>query len=212
MPQYYILFLFFLIFFSSSSHASVQDFCVADLKGPDGPAGYPCKSPANVTVSDFVFSGLAKGGNTTNIIQAAVTPAFVAQFPGVNGLGLSMARLDLAPGGVIPFHTHPGASEILVVTRGHITAGFVSSASTVYLETLKKGDVMVFPQGLLHFQVNAAKIHSSAFVSFSSASPGLQILDFALFANNLPSALVGQTTFLDLAQIKKLKGVLGGTG
>ncbi|BBG98799.1 germin-like protein 1 [Prunus dulcis] len=178
-------------YLSCPQYGTIQNIglLVANLKGPDGPAGYPCKSPANVTVSDFVFSGLAKGGNTTNIIQAAVTPAFVAQFPGVNGLGLSMARLDLAPGGVIPFHTHPGASEILVVTRGHITAGFVSSASTVYLETLKKGDVML-----------------------QQCKPGLQILDFALFANNLPSALVGQTTFLDLAQIKKLKGVLGGTG
>ncbi|KAK9923739.1 hypothetical protein M0R45_032140 [Rubus argutus] len=71
---------------------------------------------------------------------------------------------------------------------------------------------MVFPQGLLHFQVNAAKIHAKAIVSFSSASPGLQILDFALFANNLTSSLVGKTTFLDPAQIKKLKGILGGTG
>ncbi|CAN6573587.1 unnamed protein product [Malus baccata var. baccata] len=211
MPRWQILFLFSLIFLSSSN-ASVNDFCVADLKGPDSPSGYTCKTPAMVTASDFVFSGLAKGGNTTNIISAAVTPAFVAQFPGVNGLGISIARLDLAPGGVIPFHTHPGASEILVVTRGIIKAGFVSSANTVYLKTLHKGEVMVFPQGLLHFQVNVAKIHSNAFVSFSSASPGLQILDFALFANDLPSELVAQTTFLDLATIKKLKGVLGGTG
>ncbi|XP_062008746.1 auxin-binding protein ABP19a-like [Rosa rugosa] len=211
MANYTILFLFSLIFLSSS-HASVQDFCVADLTGPDSPAGYFCKNPAKVTVSDFVYSGLATAGNTTNIIQAAVTPAFVAQFPGVNGLGLSLARLDLAPGGVIPFHTHPGASEVLIVLRGYITAGFVSSANSVYVKTLKKGDVMVFPQGLLHFQVNAAKIHGKAIVSFSSASPGLQILDFALFANDLPSSLVGKTTFLDPAQIKKLKGVLGGTG
>ncbi|KAB2611152.1 auxin-binding protein ABP19a [Pyrus ussuriensis x Pyrus communis] len=195
MAQWQILFLFSLIFLiDSTSHASVSDFCAANLKGPDSPLGYTCKKPAGVTVSDFVFSGLAKGGNTTNIIS--VTPAFVAQFPGVNGLGISMARLDLAPGGVIPFHTHPGASEVLVVTRGII----------------KAGDIMVFPQGLLHFQVNVAKIHSNAFVSFSSTSPSLQILDFALFANDLPSELVMQTTFLQLATIKKLKGVLGGTG
>ncbi|XP_048448085.1 auxin-binding protein ABP19a-like [Pyrus x bretschneideri] len=205
-----ILFLFSLIFLiDSTSHASVSDFCAANLKGPDSPLGYTCKKPAGVTVSDFVFSGLAKGGNTTNIIS--VTPAFVAQFPGVNGLGISMARLDLAPGGVIPFHTHPGALEVLVVTRG-FDSGFVSSANLVYLKALHKGEIMVFPQGLLHFQVNVAKIHSNAFVSFSSTSPSLQILDFALFANDLPSELVMQTTFLELATIKKLKGVLGGTG
>ncbi|XP_068344714.1 auxin-binding protein ABP19a [Pyrus communis] len=208
--------MIFPIFFTfslllSSSLASVQDFCVANYKAPEGPAGYSCKKPAKVKVDDFVYSGLGIPGNTTNIIKAAVTPAFAAQFPGVNGLGISLARLDLAVGGVIPFHTHPGASEVLLVAQGTIIAGFVSSANTVYLKTLKKGDIMVFPQGLLHFQVNGDKTPALAFVSFSSPSPGLQILDFALFQNDLPTELIAQTTFLDAAQIKKLKGVLGGT-
>ncbi|KAJ4950733.1 hypothetical protein NE237_027565 [Protea cynaroides] len=210
----HIFLLALCLFFSSSvpSHGSVQDFCVADYLAPEGPAGYSCKKPANVTVADFVYS-LAKSGNTTNIINAAVTPAFAAQLPGVNGLGISIARLDLAPSGVIPLHTHPGGSEILVVIQGKISAGFISSsANTVYLKTLKKGDIMVFPQGLLHFQVNAGGTKAIAFVSFSSPSPGLQILDFALFANDFPSMLVEKTTFLDDAQVKKLKGVLGGTG
>nr|BAT46709.1 germin-like protein precursor [Zinnia elegans] len=195
-----------------SANAGVQDFCVADLKGPDTPAGYICKPAAKVTVDDFVSVGLRFSGNTSNIIKAAVTPAFVEQFPGVNGLGISIARLDLAVGGVVPMHTHPGASELLLVTQGFITAGFISSANSVYVKTLQKGDIMLFPQGLLHFQVNAGGVSSVAYASFSSATPGLQILDFALFANNLPSKLVEGTTFLDDATVKKLKAVLGGTG
>lgn len=207
-----ILFLFFALL-SASSNAMVNDFCVADLKLPDSPAGYPCVPPAKVTANDFAFSGLGVAGNTTDLIKAAVTPAFVAQFPGLNGLGLSMARLDLAAGGVIPMHTHPAASEILLVLQGCITAGFISSsANNVYVKTLQKGDIMVFPQGLLHFQVNSGKNGALGFVSFNSPNPGLQITDFALFANNLPSQLVEKTTFLDDATVKKLKGVLGGTG
>jgi quercetin dioxygenase-like cupin family protein len=205
-----IIFIFSLLL--SSCHAAVQDFCVADFTAPESPAGYSCKKPASVTVADFVFSGLGIPGNTSNLIKAAVTPAFATQFPGVNGLGISLARLDLAPGGVVPFHTHPGGSEVLLVVRGTICAGFVSSANTLYFQTLKKGDIMVFPEGLLHFQVNSGGIPAIAFASFSSATPGLQILDFALFANNLPTELVAATTFLDIPQIKKLKGVLGGTG
>ncbi|GMN36877.1 hypothetical protein TIFTF001_006375 [Ficus carica] len=50
-----------------------------------------------------------------------------------------------------------------------------------------------------------------ALAFFNSPFPGLQILDVALFANNLASALVEKTTFLDDVQVKKLKGVLGGT-
>ncbi|XP_043719632.1 auxin-binding protein ABP19a-like [Telopea speciosissima] len=209
------IFLLALFFFSTSSlsHGAVQDFCVADFMAPEGPAGYSCKMPAKVTVDDFVFTGLGVAGNTSNIIKAAVTPAFATQFPGVNGLGISMARLDIAPGGVVPFHTHPGGSEVLVVIQGSILAGFISSsANTVYLKVLKVGDIMVFPKGLLHFQVNAGGLTAIAFVSFSSPIPGLQILDFALFANDLPSELVEKTTFLDDAQVKKLKAVLGGTG
>ncbi|GFP85724.1 auxin-binding protein abp19a [Phtheirospermum japonicum] len=189
----FLLSLITLLTFTSD--AAVQDFCVADLSGPQGPSGYSCKSPSNVTANDFVFTGFRKSGNTTNIINAAVSPAFDAQFPGVNGLGVSLARLDLAPAGVIPMHTHPGGSEILV-----------------FVKKLVKGDVMVFPQGLLHFQINGGGRKAVAFVSFSSQNPGLQILDFALFGNNLATDLVAKTTFLDAALIKKLKAVLGGSG
>ncbi|XP_076887024.1 auxin-binding protein ABP19a-like [Bidens hawaiensis] len=198
--------------FTFSAHAAVQDFCVADLKGLQNPSGYFCKPVATVTVDDFVSTGLRYAGNTSNIIKAAVTPAFAEQLPGVNGLGISIARLDIQPGGVVPMHTHPGGSELLLVTQGFIQAGFISSGNKVYVKTLKKGDLMVFPQGLLHFQVNAGGVTAVAFASFSSAEPGLQILDFALFANDLPSKLVEATTFLDDATVKALKGVLGGTG
>ncbi|XP_057428420.1 auxin-binding protein ABP19a-like [Lotus japonicus] len=207
-----VLTILFILSLLSLSHASVVDFCVGDLTFPNGPAGYACKKPSKVTADDFAYSGLGIAGNTSNIIKAAVTPAFDAQFPGVNGLGISLARLDLASGGVIPLHTHPGASEALVVVQGTICAGFVASDNTVYLKTLKKGDVMVFPQGLLHFQINDGGSSALAFVSFSSANPGLQILDFALFKSDFPTDLIAATTFLDAAQIKKLKGVLGGSG
>ncbi|BAT80048.1 hypothetical protein LR48_Vigan04g013700 [Vigna angularis] len=207
-----VLSIFLSLSLLSLSHASVVDFCVADYTAPNGPAGYSCKKPAHVTVNDFVYSGLGIAGNTSNIIKAAVTPAFDAQFPGVNGLGISVARLDLAADGVIPLHTHPGASELLVVVEGQICAGFVDSGNNVYLKTLEKGDIMVFPQGLLHFQINSGNSQALAFVSFSSANPGLQILDFALFKSDFPTELITQTTFIDAAVVKKLKGVLGGSG
>ncbi|XP_071741956.1 auxin-binding protein ABP19a-like [Rutidosis leptorrhynchoides] len=206
------IFLTISSLFIISTNAAVQDFCVADLKAPESPAGYSCKPETIVTVDDFVSTSLRSSGNTSNIIKAAVSPAFAAQLPGLNGLGLSIARLDIAVGGVVPMHTHPGGSELLLVTQGFIQAGFISSANTVYVKTLKKGDLMVFPQGLLHFQVNAGGVTAVAYASFSSASPGLQILDFALFANDLPSKLVETTTFLPDATVKALKAVLGGTG
>ncbi|XP_027907015.1 auxin-binding protein ABP19a-like [Vigna unguiculata] len=202
------LFLFALL--SSTSHAFVNDFCVANLKGPDGPSGYECKPPNTVTVDDFVFSGLV-AGNTSGIFNAAVTPAFVTELPGVNGLGLSAARLDLAKGGLVPAHSHTASSEILIMVKGEITAGFITPGA-VYQKTLKPGDVMVFPQGLLHFQVNSGKGKATAFLAFSNPSPGAQLLDLLLFGNNLPSEFISQITLLDYAQVKKLKPRFGGRG
>ncbi|XP_027907189.1 auxin-binding protein ABP19a-like [Vigna unguiculata] len=203
-----IVFLFTIL--SCTSYAAVNDFCVADLKGPDSPSGYQCKPPNTVTVDDFVFSGLI-AGNTTNTFNAALTSAFVTDFPGLNGLGVSAARLDIAKGGSIPMHTHPAATELLIVVEGQITAGFMTP-SAVYSKTLKAGDVMVFPQGQLHFQVNSGKGKATAFLAFSSANPGAQLLDLLLFGNSLPSELIAETTFLDVAQVKKLKARFGGRG
>ncbi|KAI0494526.1 hypothetical protein KFK09_024664 [Dendrobium nobile] len=173
------------------------------------PAGFSQeKSPSHL---DFVFSGLGVAGNTNNIFKAAVTPAFSPQLPGLNGLGISAARLDIAIGGVVPLHVHPAASEVLVVIQGSIVAGFISSSNSVYYKTLHKGDTIVFPQGLLHFQVQSGVLPAVAFGSFSSPNPGLQIVSLALFANSLPSPLVEKVSFLDDAEVKKLKKVFGGT-
>ncbi|CAK8532028.1 unnamed protein product [Lathyrus sativus] len=208
-----ILTIFFFIFsLLSLSHASVLDFCVADYNAPNGPVGYSCKPPQRVTVDDFVFHGLGTSGNTANIFKSAITPAFNAQFPGINGLKISMARLDFAVDGVIPLHSHPGASELLFVVEGTLVAGFVSSNNVVYLKTLNQGDIMVFPQGLLHFQINNGRFNALAIVSFSSANPGLQILDFALFKSDFPTEIITATTFLDPVVVKRLKGVFGGSG
>ncbi|XP_065850654.1 auxin-binding protein ABP20-like [Euphorbia lathyris] len=208
-----ILSIIFLIFslLPSSSYAAVQDFCVADLSGPESPAGFNCKKPETLTVKDFVYSGLATPANFSSLTKASVTPAFVDQFPGLNALGISIARFELAVGGVVPMHTHPAATELLVLLSGSMSAGFISSENTVYFTNLKKGDIMVFPQGLLHFAINSGGDYASGYATFSSARPGLQFLDFSLFGNELPTDILNKVTFLDAAQIKKLKAVLGGS-
>ncbi|KAK7349296.1 hypothetical protein VNO77_06555 [Canavalia gladiata] len=205
----HILFLF--VFLSSTSHAAIRDFCVADLNATQTVSGYPCKSPETVTVNDFAFSSL-KAGNTTNTFKNSLSPAFVGQIPGLNGLGLSVARVDLDVEGVIPFHTHADASELIVVLEGVITAGFISSDNKVFVKTLTRGDVMVVPQGLLHFQINASKGKSTVYLIFSDPNPVAQLVDVALFGNNLNSNFVAKTTLLDLDQIKKLKTAFGGSG
>ena len=68
------LFSFLLV---SSSHAAVQDFCVADLTAPQGLTDYSCKTLAEVTVDDSVYSCLSQPGNTSSLFNAAINIAFV---------------------------------------------------------------------------------------------------------------------------------------
>ncbi|XP_004288296.1 PREDICTED: auxin-binding protein ABP19a-like [Fragaria vesca subsp. vesca] len=203
-----IFFMFSLIL--SSSYAAVQDFCVADYKAPTSPAGYACKNPSDVKVDDFVYSGLGVPGNISNLSKVGISAALVAQVPGLNGLGLSMVRADLEVGGVVPLHTHR-ASEAIFVAEGKVIAGFIASDNKAYVKNLKKGDFMVLPRSLLHFQVNAGSTPALVYALFSSDDPGVQILQNALFQNDFQTELIAKTTLLDTAEIKKLKALLGGT-
>ncbi|XP_074284411.1 auxin-binding protein ABP19a-like [Silene latifolia] len=206
-----VVLLSLLVLFTLSTATTVVDFCVADLKFPKGPAGFPCKNPANVTVNDFVFSGLSvPGDTTTNVFKVAVTGAFDTTFPALNGLGLSMARLDIGVGGVVPIHSHR-ASELIMVIDGAILAGFISEDNTAYYKTLYKGDIMIFPQSMLHFQVNMGKKPALAFVSLDSPNPGFQITSSSLFSNDLPKKVIEKITALDASQVKKLKKMFRGT-
>ncbi|KAL3747112.1 hypothetical protein ACJRO7_015965 [Eucalyptus globulus] len=105
-------------------------------------------------------------------------------------------------------HTHPGNSEVLLVFQRLIYAGFIlSSANTVYLKNINKGDIMIFPRGLLHFQLNTSKGPALAIVCFNCLT--LAFKSWTLLCSLIfPSELVEATTFLDDAQVKKLKGVL----
>ncbi|XP_047336006.1 germin-like protein subfamily 1 member 13 [Impatiens glandulifera] len=102
------------------SHASdpspLQDFCVAidDPKNALFVNGKFCKNPNLVSADDFLYRGLNKAGNTENPLGSVVTAVNVAQLKGLNTLGISAARIDFAPYGLNPPHTHPRATEGLI--------------------------------------------------------------------------------------------------
>jgi quercetin dioxygenase-like cupin family protein len=164
----------------------IQDFCVADATSTTTLNGLVCKNAADVTVSDFVFHGLNITGNTSNPTGNAVTPVFAAQLPGLNTLGISLARLDFAPGGINVPHTHPRATEVLTLMQGQLYVGFVSTANQLFATTLYAGDVFVFPKALVHFQLNVGKGAAVALSGLSSQNPGVQQVGRALFGSNPP--------------------------
>ncbi|XP_077214766.1 putative germin-like protein 2-1 [Tasmannia lanceolata] len=171
------------------SYAStLQDFCVANPNSQGLMSGLACKDPMMVGANDFFFSGLHLQGNTSNPLGSKVTPVNVAQAPGLLTLGISAVRIDYAPWGLNPPHTHPRASEILTVIEGTLYVGFVTSnpENRLITKTLQKGDVFVFPVNLIHFQYNVGPTNAIAIAALNSENPGVITIANALFGSNLP--------------------------
>ncbi|KAK0600209.1 hypothetical protein LWI29_012739 [Acer saccharum] len=195
MKAIHFLVLFVLLalvssFASASDPSPLQDFCVAinDYKNGVYVNGKFCKDPKLATPDDFFFSGLNIPGNTSNPDGSTVTFVNVAQIAGLNTLGVSLVRIDYAPYGQIQPHTHPRASEILVVQEGTLYVGFVTSnpENKLFTKILNKGDVFVFPIGLIHFQFNIGKTNAVAFAGLSSQNPGVITIANAVFGSDPP--------------------------
>ncbi|KAL2320260.1 hypothetical protein Fmac_029229 [Flemingia macrophylla] len=172
---------------SAYDPSPLQDFCVA-VKENDGVFvnGKFCKDPKLVKAEDF-FIHVEPG--KTNPLGVAVTPVFVDQLPGLNTLGISLARIDFAAKGLNPPHTHPRATEILIVLEGTLYVGFVSSnqdGNRLFTKVLNKGDVFVFPIGLIHFQLNVGYGNAVAIAGLSSQNPGTITIANALFKATPP--------------------------
>ncbi|XVE62663.1 hypothetical protein DITRI_Ditri06bG0137300 [Diplodiscus trichospermus] len=175
----------------ASDPSPLQDFCVAINETKDGVFvnGKFCKDPMLAKAEDFFYSGLNIPRDTSNPVGSTVTPVNVAQIPGLNTLGISLARIDYAPnGGLNPPHTHPRATEILVVMEGTLYVGFVTSnpENRLITKVLYPGDVFVFPVGLIHFQFNVGKTNAVAFAALSSQNPGVITIANAVFGSKPP--------------------------
>uniref|UniRef100_A0ACD5WK96 Uncharacterized protein n=1 Tax=Avena sativa TaxID=4498 RepID=A0ACD5WK96_AVESA len=163
----------------------LQDLCVADYKSLEGPLrlnGFPCKRLENMTANDFFSDMLSLPGNTGNPVGSAVTAANVEKVPGLNTLGVSMSRVDYAPWGMNPPHTHPRATEILFVLEGSLGVGFITTTGKLFARTVCKGGVFVIPRGLVHFQKNNGGVPAVAISAFNSQLPGTQSLTEAMLA------------------------------
>ncbi|KAK8345575.1 hypothetical protein V6Z12_A07G158200 [Gossypium hirsutum] len=173
---------------SASDPSPLQDFCVAINDTKDVFVnGKFCKDPKLAKAEDFYLSRLNIPGNTSNQVGSMVTPANVQQIPGLNTLGISLVRIDYAPyGGLNPPHTHPRATEILVVVEGTLYVGFVTSNmdNRLFTKVLHPGDVFVFPEGLVHFQFNIGHTNAVAFAALSSQNPGVITIANAVFGSD----------------------------
>lgn len=204
-----LILMLFLLPLAKPDSDPVQDFCVPDTGSSPVEltklSTYPCKNPANVTAGDFVFSGILSPGNfspETGFAGISVTPV---QFPGLNTLGMSFARADFQPGGVNPPHYHPRATETALVLSGRIYSGFVDSTGRVHAKVIEKGEVMVFPRGMIHFQLNLGKSMATIYGSFNSQNPGLVRIPVTVFGSGIRDEVLEKAFGLTKDELEKLK-------
>ncbi|KAE8699184.1 Germin-like protein subfamily 1 member 7 [Hibiscus syriacus] len=188
----YVLLASASTFVSASDPSPLQDFCVANDDDNDIDVfvnGKFCKDPSLATPEDFFLSGLNNPRDTLNQVGSVVTLANDEKIPGLNTLGISIARIDYsALGGQHPPHIHPRATEILVVLEGTLRVGFVTSSpyNRLFTKELNPGDVFVFPVGLIHFQENIGSSGAVALAAFNSQNPGDISISNAVFGSDPP--------------------------
>ncbi|PIM97755.1 hypothetical protein CDL12_29770 [Handroanthus impetiginosus] len=189
----------------------LQDFCIADLKAPISVNGFPCKPSSNVTSDDFFFDGFIKEGDTNNPFRSSINQGNVLAFPGLNTLGISMNRVDLAPGGLNPPHTHPRATESGIVVRGKVLAGFITTANVFYSKILTAGEMFVVPRGLMHFQFNVGEEKALIFTAFNSHLPGAAVASLNLFGSNpsVPDDVLTKAFQVDKSVVDLIKSKFG---
>ncbi|MBA0876799.1 hypothetical protein Goshw_007997 [Gossypium schwendimanii] len=188
----------------------LQDLCVANKAAGIKVNGFPCKDEANVTEADFFYSGLANPGVINNSVGSVATVANVEKISGLNTLGVSLARIDYAPGGLNPPHTHPRATEIIFVLDGELDVGFITTSNKFISKSVKKGDVFVFPRGLVHFQKNNGDKSASVIAGFNSQLPGTQSIAATLFTSTpaVPDNVLTKTFQIGTKEVDKIKNKL----
>ncbi|KAI9156521.1 hypothetical protein LWI28_007939 [Acer negundo] len=190
---------------SAADPDSLQDVCVADLTSAVKINGFPCKS--NISELDFFSDILSKPGATNNTFGSLVTGANVQKVPGLNTLGVSLSRIDYAPGGINPPHTHPRATEVVFVLEGELVVGFITTANVLITKSIKKGDMFIFPKGLVHFQKNNGKWPAAVIAAFNSQLPGTQSIGATLFGASppVPDNVLTKAFQIGTKEVQKIK-------
>ncbi|XVE84979.1 hypothetical protein DITRI_Ditri17bG0055100 [Diplodiscus trichospermus] len=203
-----------LLGFAKPDPDPLQDYCIADTKSPLFLNGAPCLNPRLALSSHFITSALAKPGDTkANPFGFSVILTTLANLPGINTMGITMARVDIAAEGLVPPHSHPRASEVTICLQGVLLVGFVDTSNRLFTQQLQPGDSFVFPRGLIHYLYNLdSRKPALAISGLSSQNPGAQIASRAAFVSNpfIPDRVLEKAFQISRNDVDKIRRNLGG--
>ncbi|KAJ8901242.1 hypothetical protein NDN08_007091 [Rhodosorus marinus] len=136
------------------------------------------------SASDFVFNLKGVSADFTRA-GARIQGGDVSKFPALDNLGVSNTLFTIKPCGMNLPHYHPRATELIYVIKGQdLTVAFAeeNSGRSAVVNVVGEGDNAVFPQGLLHYQINLNCEHEVQFLSsLSSHDPGVVTVPDRMF-------------------------------
>ena len=88
--------------------------------------------------------------------------------------------------------------------------GFITTANKLISKSIKKGDIFVFPKGLVHFQKNNGDKPASVIAGFNSQFPGTQSIAATLFASTpaVPDNVLTKAFQIGTKEVNKIKNKL----
>ncbi|CAM0953143.1 unnamed protein product [Alopecurus aequalis] len=163
--------------------------------------------PMNITGDYFTYTGF-RSKEEMPVSGFSLLKASMVEFPALNGQSVSYAVLRFPPGTVNPTHTHPRASELLLVVEGALSVGFIDTAGKLYTKDLVEGDMFIFPKGLVHYQSNQGSNFAAALSAFGSANAGTVSVPVTVFGTGVDDAVLAKSFKTDLPTVQKLKAAL----
>ncbi|KAG6556805.1 hypothetical protein Mapa_001751 [Marchantia paleacea] len=161
-------------------------------------------APAGID-GNFFKSTLLKGVPVASPNFATVTAANQNNFPALTGLGVSSALLQFPAGALNPPHTHPRGTELFYCMQGCLDVGIVDTTNKLFTTSVCEGESVVFPKGLVHFQINRGKTLAKGLVGFSSSNPGTNRLPNVLFKSGIADDVLMKAFGVGKMTIEQLK-------
>ncbi|KAH0745524.1 hypothetical protein KY285_007181 [Solanum tuberosum] len=173
---------------------------------PDIPSDFT--SPENQTSVDgnyFTYTAM-RGIFQKSVDKCTTTKATKAEFPVLDGQGVSLAVLQFPPGSVNPPHYHSRATGLFLLLEGVLEVGFVDTKGVLYTQRLKTGDIFLFPKGLQHYQYNFDhKRKAVGVAALGGASPGTVTLPSSIFNSGISELVLAKSFKTDVKTIKQIK-------
>ncbi|BBN19652.1 protein MpCupin102 [Marchantia polymorpha subsp. ruderalis] len=155
--------------------------------------------------NDFVIRSVFKNADVSSGSGGQRAALSTSKFPAIESQGITVVQFNMTPCGLNRPHTHPRATEILSMLSGvPLQAGFVDTAGKAWIELLYPGDIIVFPRGLLHYELNVGKKTAFYLSALNSQNPGtLEAAGALLSIPDRAAATTLNQNLKNYGQIKK---------